>query len=226
MGDAQIARILDEFYLCYGEIPSDISGEEFAFLMGRFQWEIKQAFKHPEEVALPIMSVDEASSNWRYQAVFIKRGWLLRASQIMCCRADSYQIDVTPLLRFEDFLATGTPLEDGGKALFDTFRMITIREELAAKAANQKVVRLDNAAAGKASGDNLEIPSEYRDGGKADGKLLTVAYVSKPETYNLKGPFLSKQNLATRKHGRSLVYRFEDIARLSAAKNQADNIAH
>jgi hypothetical protein len=79
----------------------------------------------------------------------------------------------------------------------------------------------------KRSVDNeTEIPPEYRDGGKPNGEPLTVAYVSKDETYKLKGPYLAKQRLSTMKHGRALVYRFADIARLSAAKNRAENEGH
>ncbi len=73
-----------------------------------------------------------------------------------------------------------------------------------------------------------DVPAEYRDGGKPDGKPLTVAYVSKPETYKLSGSFLSKQSpkLKTIKQGRSLVYTFVDIARLSAVKTLAENKGH
>ncbi len=79
---------------------------------------------------------------------------------------------------------------------------------------------------GQPAEDN--IPEEYRDGGKLVGHPLTVEYVSRPETFNLKGPFLARQKpkLQTVKDGRANVYLFSDIARLSAANNLAKNEGH
>ena len=69
-----------------------------------------------------------------------------------------------------------------------------------------------------------EIPAEYRCGGKPDGEPLDVAFVSRPEQYNLSGPYLSKYYKGPRlRLGRKNIFRHEEIAALSDKKNRRES---
>jgi hypothetical protein len=69
-----------------------------------------------------------------------------------------------------------------------------------------------------------EIPPDYRDGGLMCGQPLTVDVVSRPEKYNLSGPYLSKRYRGpTLKLGRKFVYQHAAVAALSDRKSQRND---
>ena len=77
------------------------------------------------------------------------------------------------------------------------------------------------------TGDSAVIvPIVYRDHERSHGEPLTVGYLSRPETYHLSGTYISKnygpgKALTQRqKFGRHYVYRYKEVAALSARKNR------